>query len=188
MLVNYYQSAKLLHRIRTCLLLFIIALVLSGLTALGVETQMHYLSPLFPAESTSMGGWLWKAYRAVAATNQRYPFIAYDFDWLAFAHIVIATVFIGPLQDPVRNKWVVQFGCIACCMVVPFALVAGGFRGLPLWWRFIDCSFGIIGLVPISLCLRYIRRLQALQAVNPNTIFSSTVSNKYNYEPTHSHA
>ncbi|SCF41963.1 hypothetical protein [Micromonospora mirobrigensis] len=32
----------------------------------------------------------------------------YGTDWLAFAHLVLAVAFWGPLRDPVRNVWVVQ--------------------------------------------------------------------------------
>lgn len=161
--ITYMQREKLQRSIRTWITAFITALIISGLTALGVETQMYYLSAFFPSESTVVGSWLWKVYAAVKDTNQRYPFIAYGFDWLAFAHIVIAVVFIGPLRDPVKNKWVIQFGRIACCMVIPFALLAGAYRGLPFWWSLIDCSFGIIGIVPLSICLKLINRLEKPQ-------------------------
>ena len=60
------------------------------------------------------------------------PFLGYGTDWLAFGHFVIAIVFIGPLRDPVKTVWVVEFGMIACVLVVPFALVMGGVRGIPL--------------------------------------------------------
>lgn len=62
-----------------------------------------------------------------------------------FAHFVLAILFIGPLKDPVRNTWVIEFGMIACALVIPYALVAGYMRGLPFWWRLVDCSFGVIG-------------------------------------------
>lgn len=177
------QQKRLRQNIRRRIIFFIVALVLSGLTALGVETQMHLLSGLFPPANTAVGGLLWKVYYAVKDTNQRYPFLAYGYDWLAFAHIVIATVFIGPLQDPVRNKWVLQFGVIACCMVIPFALFAGGFRGLPIWWRLIDCSFGIIGAIPLILCLERIQVLEALEKIDAYSASTSPgIKNKFIYE------
>ena len=52
-----------------------------------------------------------------------------------------------------------HFGLIVCALVVPFALVAGAVRGIPLWWRTIDCSFGVIGGVPLLVCRRLIARL-----------------------------
>ncbi|MGI4828667.1 MAG: hypothetical protein ACRYFU_10835 [Janthinobacterium lividum] len=96
--------------------------------------------------------WIERVFQALQDTNARYPFLAYGTDWLAFAHLVIAVVFIGPYLDPVRNKWVVTFGLIACAAVVPLALIAGAVRGIPLPWRFVDCSFGVIGCIPLLRC------------------------------------
>jgi hypothetical protein len=157
--IMYQQQKRLRQNIRHRIIFFIIALVLSGLTALGVETQMHLLSGFFPPANTAVGGLLWKVYAAVKDTNQRYPFLAYGYDWLAFSHIVIATAFIGPLQDPVRN------------------------RGLPIWWRLIDCSFGIIGAIPLLLCLERIQLLEVLEKINANSSStSSCIKNHFIYE------
>ena len=93
-------------------------------------------------------------------TSKDFPFLFYGYDWLAFAHFVLAILFIGPLRDPVKNKWVIEFGVIACILIIPFAIVAGHFRGMPFWWRLIDCSFGIIGLIPLASCLKNIKRLE----------------------------
>jgi hypothetical protein len=40
------------------------------------------------------------------------------------------------------------------------AFIAGTVRGIPIYWRLIDCSFGVVGLVPLSLCYRRIRLLE----------------------------
>jgi hypothetical protein len=48
---------------------------------------------------------------------------------------------------------------IACVLVVPTALICGAARGIPLWWRAIDSSFGIVGFIPLWLAARMIRRL-----------------------------
>ena len=98
--------------------------------------------------------------RASRTQNRDYPFMAYGTDWLAFAHLVIAVAFLGPLVDPVRNKWVFVFGIISCAGVLPLALIAGYIRGIPFFWRLIDCSFGVIGIVPLFICLHYIRQLE----------------------------
>ena len=103
--------------------------------------------------------WLAEVRDGVGATNAKYPFIGYGTDWLAFGHFVIAIVFIGPLRDPLKNVWVVEFGMIACALVVPFALVMGGVRGIPLGWRLIDCSFGIFGILPLWFCRRLVKQL-----------------------------
>jgi hypothetical protein len=69
---------------------------------------------------------------------------------------VIAIAFVGPFVDPVRNKWVITFGLIGCAGVIPLALVAGPIRGIPFPWRLIDCSFGILGSLPLFICARSI--------------------------------
>jgi len=68
--------------------------------------------------------------------------------------------FVGPWRDPVRNVWVVDFGLIGMRLVVPFALIAGAVRGIPLYWRLIDCGFGVIGCVPLLVCRRLIAQLE----------------------------
>src|ERR1700750_2349667 len=95
--------------------------------------------------------WIDKVYEALRDTNMRYPFLAYGYDWLAFAHLVIAVAFVGPWIDPVKNKWVIIFGMIACLMIFPLAFIAGFVRGIPLYWKIIDCSFGLVGLVPLYI-------------------------------------
>lgn len=147
--------------IKRWIIFFMISLFLSGLTAIPIETELQFLSRCFNND-TMLGAWIEKIYIAVSNTNNDYPFIAYGYDWLAFAHFVLAILFIGPLRDPVRNKWVIEFGMIACLLILPFAFVAGHFRGIPFWWRMIDCSFGIIGLIPLMICYRKINALERL--------------------------
>ena len=89
--------------------------------------------------------------------------MAYGTDWLAFAHIVIAVAFIGPLRDPVKNIWVIEFGIIACIMIFPLALIAGPIRGIPFYWRLIDCMFGAIGIVPLMIVHRLIKQIEAFK-------------------------
>jgi len=55
---------------------------------------------------------------------------------------------------------VIQFGLIACVGVLFLALIAGPVRGIPFYWRVIDCSFGVFGAVPLILCLRDISVLE----------------------------
>ncbi len=142
--------------IRQWLIFFMIVLFLSGLTAIPVERELKFLTEIFPA-GTAIGDWLYKTYTAFHITNTNYPFLAYGYDWLAFAHFVLAILFIGPLRDPVKNKWVIEFGMIACVLIIPFALIAGHFRSIPFWWTVVDCSFGVIGLIPLGICLKKIK-------------------------------
>jgi len=52
---------------------------------------------------------------AFSDTNQRYPFLSYGTDWLAFAHLIIAILFIGPLIDPVKNSWIISWALSVAC-------------------------------------------------------------------------
>ena len=89
---------------------------------------------------------------------------------------MIAVAFIGPLRDPVRNIWVVQFGMIACVGVIPLALIAGTIRGIPLGWQLIDMSFGIVGIIPLLIVNRLIRRLERESAHTEHGGSASTVA------------
>ncbi|MEO6148775.1 MAG: hypothetical protein ABIP28_01370 [Mucilaginibacter sp.] len=75
---------------------------------------------------------------------------------------MLAVVFIGPLRHPVKNIWVIQFGMIACAAILPLAFIAGSIRGIPLFWQLIDCSFGIIGIIPLYFSYRATRTLEQL--------------------------
>jgi len=108
------------------------------------------------------GGMARPCARGAGTTNRAYPFLAYGTDWLAFAHLVLAVLFVGVWVDPLRNKWVVQFGLIACSGVLLLALIAWPVRGIPFYWRMIDCSFGVFGAVPLMICLRDIKKLEAV--------------------------
>ncbi len=150
---------KIENEIRGWVIFFIVSLFLSGLTAIPLETELGFLTRFFPLD-TPIGSWLDKVYMALHQTNKEYPFLAYGYDWLAFAHFALAILFIGPLKNPVKNKWVIEFGMLACAMIIPFALLAGHYRCIPIWWRLIDCSFGIIGTIPLFICIRKINQLE----------------------------
>ncbi len=152
--------------IRHWIIFFMIVLFVSGLTAMPAERELAFLSRCFSPD-TMIGKWLEKVYTGVFNTNRDYPFIAYGYDWLAFAHFMLAILFIGPLRDPVRNKWIIEFGMIASVLIIPFAMIAGHFRGIPFWWRLIDCSFGVIGIIPLCICYKKITHLEFI--INKNS-------------------
>jgi hypothetical protein len=161
------RRAILLRRIRWIMLFFIAALVVSGLTAVPLEQELDVLARVMgisetaaPADYAGLRYWIATVRDGLHDTFARYPFMAYGTDWLAFAHVVIAVAFIGPLRDPVRNRWVIDFGLIACALVVPMALVFGAARGIPFYWRLIDCSFGVLGAMPLWLCRMYVNELE----------------------------
>jgi hypothetical protein len=162
-------AKRLRRRIRWMTALFIIGLVLSGATAIPIESELEWLMKFTGAHrlvetpgaspAPVWAAWLVKVQAALRDTNARYPFIAYGGDWLAFGHFAIALAFIGAWRDPVQNRWVFDFGLIACVLVVPYALIFGGLRGIPLWWRLVDCSFGVLGAIPIWLCRQWTHTL-----------------------------
>jgi hypothetical protein len=163
---------KLLRQIRGILLFFMIMMVLSGVTAVPVESGIRWLLGYKDLYPPGIPEFLETVYQGAKDTNQRYPFLFYGFDWLAFAHIVIAIAFIGPWRDPVRNIWVVEWGMINCIAIVPLALIMGPIRGIPFYWQMIDCSFGVIGMVPLWICRAKIRRLGQLQAEGMSPSFN----------------
>ena len=166
---------RLIRRLRLLIALFIAGLVFSGVTAIPLEPEVRWLTQVTGAgqlveapASTAVpvwAEWLVKVETALHDINTRHPFIAYGGDWLAFGHFMIALVFMWAWRDPVRNRWIYDFGLLACALVIPFALIMGGVRGIPLWWRAIDCSFGVLGAVPLWLCRRWAGQLAA--ASNP---------------------
>lgn len=155
------DTVKLRRRIRRMILFFILALVLSGLTAMPVYTELSWLlKSAGPRGSLPFREWLERVYNGVSIMNDRFPFLMYGYDWLAFAHLVIAMAFIGPYRDPVRNSWVIEWAMLACVAVFPLALIAGPIRGIPWYHIVIDCCFGIFGLVPLALVRNLIRKLE----------------------------
>lgn len=165
MTTHAISPAHHMRRTRVWLAVFLAGLVVSGLTAFPLETETAWLADLahraswLPSDAVA---WIDRTREGVAVTNDRYPFLAYGTDWLAFAHLMIAAAFWGPLRDPVRNVWVVRWGLIACAALVPLALVCGPVRGIPLSWSLIDMSFGFFGAIPLLFALRHIRALERI--------------------------
>jgi len=163
------REQTLRRRIKRLTWLFIIGLALSGATAIPLVTELGWLAQVFGVSSTTwipwndgIRGWIWEVWNSLQETNTQYPFLFYGTDWLAFGHFVIAIVFFGALRDPVRNRWLFDFGLIACALVIPYALVFGGLRGIPIWWRLIDCSFGVFGFIPLWFCRKWTSELEQL--------------------------
>ncbi|MFE9428189.1 hypothetical protein ACFYNO_35125 [Kitasatospora sp. NPDC006697] len=160
-----------LRRIRRWLWIFIVCLVLSGLTAFPLRAETGWAAAAahhLPVPGALLS-WLERVHRGVAETGDRYPFLAYGTDWLAFAHLVIAGAFVGPLRDPVRNVFVVRWALAACAGILPLALVCGPLRGIPFFWSCVDMSFGLVGAVPLLIVLRAINRLTGTPTGNATT-------------------
>jgi len=157
------------RRIKILLWLFIVGLIISGLTAFPIKVEVDFLQKVLGEGSATESWWpqlaQWISFvqRGITEASREYPFLFYGTDWLAFAHIVIAIAFIGPLRNPVKNIWVVNFGMIACILVIPVALICGSIRGIPFFWRLIDCSFGVFGIIPLYFARKYTLRVIELE-------------------------
>jgi hypothetical protein len=167
------------RRIKTLTWLFIIGLVLSGITAIPLQTELGWLVNVTGAgqlvnapastPAPAWAFWLTNVNAALQETGAKHPVLFYGTDWLAFGHFAIALAFIGVLRDPVRNRWLFNFGLMACVAVVPYAFVFGVIRGIPVWWRLIDCSFGVVGSVPLWFCSRWSRELERAALIAAHT-------------------
>jgi hypothetical protein len=156
---------QLQRKIKRLITVFIVFLALSGITAFPLQLELSLLVKLASGGPEFLQTWLQEVHTAIRETNFKYPFMSYGTDWLAFAHLVIAVAFIGPLRDPVRNIWVIQFGMIACCMIFPLAFICGPIRGIPFYWQLIDCSFGVLGFIPLYICYKNILKLEQLISI-----------------------
>ncbi len=155
-----------LTRYRLVMGLFITGLVVSGLTAFPLQHELRLLSSLLGAGPTvpvedlnGLQQWVAFVRTGIEETYGRFPFIGYGTDWLAFGHLVIALFFIEPWRKPGTCQGNLIVGMIACVAIIPLAFVCGGIRGIPICWRLIDCSFGLIGILPLLYCWIAGRRL-----------------------------
>jgi succinate-acetate transporter protein len=134
------EAQHLQKQIKAWLAIFIAGLLISGLTAFPLSWELGILKsivshPALPLSALlpDLVSWITFVNTGLQDTYSAYAFMAYGTDWLAFAHIVIAVAFIGPWRDPVRNIWVIEFGMIACGLILPLALIAGPLRGIPFF-------------------------------------------------------
>ena len=159
------ENNKVLLRVRLLTLFFIFCLVVSGLTAFSLLAESKIITQWFGIGTPvgdyfpRLADWLSLIHEGLSYNASHYPFLAYGTDWLAFAHIVIAVFFIGVVIDPVRNVWIVKSGIIACILIPVLALLCGPVRGIPYFWRLLDSSFGVFGIVPLVFICRWIKQI-----------------------------
>jgi hypothetical protein len=156
------ETQVLRRRVKYLLVVFIVLLILSGVTTIPLQNTIGegtFMERLWP----DLAHWIAFIHQGVTDTYRDYPFMLYGLDWLAFAHVVIAIAFLGPLRDPVKNLWVIEFGMIACVLVVPTAMIFGPLRGIPFFWRVIDSAFGVFGTIPLWLSRRTVQQIIALE-------------------------
>jgi hypothetical protein len=148
------------RQIRAITVLYMIGLALSGITAFPLVRELNFMNDWVTQHlpRTALANWVTSVYNGVYITGQNFPFIAYGTDWLAFAHLIIALLFIGVLRNPVRNIWVIEWSILASLAVIPLAFIAGPIRSIPFFHQLIDCSFGVAGF-----SLGFILRKKILQ-------------------------
>jgi hypothetical protein len=160
------HERQLRRRIQTASWILIVGLIISGVTALPLQPELDILARLVGAETQSpsslsgLAKWIVTVRDALHEVYAKFPFMGYGTDWLAFAHIVIAIAFVGAVRHPLRNCWLFTWGMIASVLVLPWALICGEVRGIPMGWRLIDCSFGVVAFVPCWLAARWCRELE----------------------------
>ncbi len=158
------------RRIRFCSRLLIAGLWVSGATAINPHWFLYPLvqwAKTLPANAFS--SWVLHVYQLLVFIHAKYPFLLYGYDWLAFAHFLIGMLFFGLLKDPVRNQWLVQFGINAAILIIPFAIVFGQLRQIPVGWTLIDCSFTAGALIPLLIIRKQIQNIQNQYKKHGNT-------------------
>lgn len=154
---------KLLVKYRILLGGFMVGLLLSGLTAFPLTWELNLLHGwLFPRKEAfpSLFAWISTVRAGLLENDAKYPFIAYGTDWLAFAHIMIAAAYVGPWRDPVRNRFILEWGMFCCVATFPVAFICGPIRGIPIGWTWLDCAFGLIALPVLFTCWKWSKRLE----------------------------
>jgi hypothetical protein len=158
------NNATTLKHIRFWLVIFLLGLIASGVTAFPLTWELGILSKILgipdnadPNTLTGLQHWIAYVRQGLVETDARFPFLAYGTDWLAFGHIAIAILFLPVLRDPKRFEPIIQMGVVLCALVIPLAFICGPIRGIPFYWQLIDCSFGVVGSVPLLIVLRLLK-------------------------------
>ena len=126
-----------------------IGLVISGVTAFFIPQGLSFLANVTQAAIPDhhLSHWILSLENIALTLDTHAPSFWYGCDWLAFAHILFALLFQGLYKDPVRNYWLIDFGLIACILILPTAFIMGEIRQIPLIWRVLDCGFGFIAAI-----------------------------------------
>ena len=164
------REAQLRQKIKLTIIVTIIGLLLNGISALPLRAELNILLSNPDALSDFLRDWWLYVNKGVHETSSKYNFMRYGFDWLGFAHLLIAIAFIGPLKDPVKNEWVIQWGMIASALSVVMALCWERVRDIPLWWSFIDAAIAIAAFIILWFCNKWVQELKTINQRSANTI------------------
>ncbi len=161
------HKVKIQHltmRIKLTLAITITGLLLNGLSAVPLRTELSILLTNPDTLPPFLHSWWSYVSTGVYETSEKYNFMRYGFDWLAFAHLLIAIAFIGPWRDPVKNQWVVEWGMIAAFLSMVIALGWEHIRGIPIWWSMIDATIALAALLILWICNGSINELKKIIA------------------------
>ncbi len=153
-----------LKRAKLMLAIVVFGLLVSGITVWPMVPELKWAAGLVWGDAEPTGvlhSFVLRAIEGLEYVQAHYPFLLYGYDWLAFAHLMLAILFAGAIRDPVRNIWVVQCGLIMCVLVPVLAGICIPIRGLPSCWFLIDSAFAPAAGIPLWIALRDIRRAEA---------------------------
>ncbi|MEP6466784.1 MAG: hypothetical protein ABJB05_10795 [Parafilimonas sp.] len=163
------SESKLRNKIKTAIILIIIGLLLNGISAVPLHTELKILLSNPEILPEFLRNWWTYVHEGVRETTKHYGFMRYGFDWLAFAHLLIAIVFIGPLKDPIKNEWIITWGLIVSVLSIIMALGGERLRDIPFWWSCIDAGIAIISFIILWFCNKWIKQLKTITA-NKDTL------------------
>ncbi len=157
------HSPPTLIRARGMLILIAVGLFFFGVTVWPAVWELKFAVQTVWGESSPTGaihGFLLKVIEALESTESNYPFLLYGYDWLVFAHLMLAILFAGAARNPIRNIWIVQFGLIMCALIPILAVICIPLRGIPFAWFWIDFAFAPGAAFPLYIALRNIKRAE----------------------------
>ena len=157
------KEAQLRSRIKGAIIITIIGLLLNGMSAVPLRTEMNMLLSKPGLLPGFLRDWWTYVNKGVNETSNQYNFMRYGFDWLGFAHLLIAIAFFGPLRDPIKNEWVIKWGIIASSLSILMALGWERLRAIPMWWSMLDAGIGVVALIILLLCYRWIQDLKLVK-------------------------
>jgi hypothetical protein len=161
---NETKEKQLRSRIKAAIIITIIGLLLNGISALPLRTELDVLLSQPEHLPKFLLDWWTYVRQGVYETSDKYNFMRYGFDWLSFAHLMIAIAFIGPLRNPIKNQWVVKWGMIVAASSIVMAFGWERMRDIPVWWSFIDAGISYVAFVVLWFCNRWIEKLKVISA------------------------
>ena len=161
---NLTKEKQLRWRIKAAIVITIIGLLLNGISSLPLRTELKVLLGYSNHLPQFLVDWWTYVNQGVLETSEKYNFMRYGFDWLAFAHLTIAIAFLGPLRDPVKNQWVVKWGMIVAALSIVMAFGWERMRDIPIWWSFIDAGISYLAFLVLWLCNRWIEKLKVISS------------------------